>query len=241
MNILSIDWDYFFPNVDEYDWGHSESNPLFFEQVWPTRADCLGFLNRKVAFDHVRPRINEIHQLLRRLDTSNVQQLVLAESHKTLLDYVGTNRHLHVTNIDAHHDWHYGTVTEPNCGNWAGWLEHLGQLKTYRLFYPEWSKEIAEFREACDCPWGSSRKVQVNYGLPPAQHLQPDLIFACRSSCWTPSWADDQWMDLSTNLQAKTLGCKFDACRFVLKPREFNEAMRTQMRAVREQMEKTLI
>ncbi len=45
MNILSIDWDYFFPDTSEYDWGHNE-NSIMLDFIWSTRCISRSLKDR---------------------------------------------------------------------------------------------------------------------------------------------------------------------------------------------------
>ena len=49
MRLLSVDWDFFFPELSFdpqkwmlYDWGHRDSGNFFLDQLWYDRA--VGFM-----------------------------------------------------------------------------------------------------------------------------------------------------------------------------------------------------
>lgn len=71
MNILSIDWDYFFPDISEFDWSTNESNSFMFEAIWPLRADNIGYVSKRTAIEHVQPRVLDILALAQLIDFSS--------------------------------------------------------------------------------------------------------------------------------------------------------------------------
>lgn len=187
MNILSVDWDYFFPNSFDYDWGHKET-PFFLDAIWPFRAGHRNMCTGELATKAMRPR-PEFREFWDRVVDGSPAHLVIVESHADMLEIlrlVGPSR---VVNFDAHHDLGYGETEELECGNWALHGVEEGLIEGYELYYPEWRYDSPE--SVCEDGWLLHGP---EFGLPKEpEHF--DLIFICRSSAWTPSWSDDDWLE----------------------------------------------
>jgi hypothetical protein len=191
VNILSVDWDYFFPDIDGYDWGHHEESALLYETIWSLRAGNRDMSGKNRAVDHIRPDKSKLDGFWNRIQTVKMPPMFMAvcESHKSLYEWIEANRgcikNVEITNFDAHHDFGYGHKTELNCGNWAYHAMKKKLIKKYHLVYPEWRKEHPEAM--------TNKPTSVHYGsISPVEYYAG--IFICRSSCWTPTWADDEWV-----------------------------------------------
>ena len=54
------------------------------------------------------------------------------------------------------------------------------------LYYPTWRRDYHEFKPL-------KQPTSINYNLPTTQDY--DIIFICRSSCWTPPWFDNEFQE----------------------------------------------
>ena len=91
MNIITIDWDYFFPDADAFDWGHSELNSIFYEMAWLTRPSGRAMFGplvgqRAVDVFHTDPtRLKQVSLLMKNWNPSFV---FIAESHKNAYNVI---------------------------------------------------------------------------------------------------------------------------------------------------------
>jgi hypothetical protein len=191
LRILSVDWDYAFVNTDDFDWGHSEDNPLFYDVLWATRAGSVGLFSKKRALDVVHPeeRLNGFWE--RTLD-GYPMFLAVCDSHKSLYEWLKANNatQADVVNFDAHHDFGYGQRKSLDCGTWARLAMDEGLIQSYRVVYPPWRDQDSESAPAPKVP--KACKIERSTELPAKGAY--DTVFICRSSCWTPSWCDDKWL-----------------------------------------------
>jgi hypothetical protein len=176
MKVLSIDWDWFFPDSAYYDWGHQE-NKFFLEMIWHSRTSSRNFHTGAYALDEFVPSIPKAFW---KLVTKNSTPIYVAESHASisalpLKDAI-------VTNLDAHHDCGYYVNPQLECGNWADHLHK--QIKEYHLYYPKWRNEDDEVKP-------KRKPDSITMGLPAPDDY--DYIFVCRSGCWTPPWYDSRF------------------------------------------------
>ncbi len=203
--VLSVDWDFFFPesmNPDEwhlYDWGHREA--LFFiDHIWGTRAagfvaagkplpgtsgDEVGFWNRFKFAPNAKLFISETH--------SHMQ-------HTDVVDAVGYGAQ--ILSFDAHHDCGYAAEKRDNtrddfdCGNW--FLPYKWHLDaTMKVIYPAWKHDAMEKE-----PKPAVKVVrEFDTGFSVKQPF--DVVFICRSGAWAPPWIDPQFFELAAQCPVK--------------------------------------
>ena len=176
LKILSIDWDYFYPDSFPYDWGHKE-NGFFLEAIWPIRLNNHNIITGKEAFSEYKPTIPK--DFWRQVVKDTSTPLYVAESHASILAL--PFREALITNLDAHHDCGYNSNPKVECGNWA---VDKDRIKEYHLCYPTWRKDEGE---------GTPQREpdSIIIGLP--ELADYDLVFVCRSGCWTPPWYDTKF------------------------------------------------
>jgi len=225
--VLSVDWDYFFPDQDVYDWGHTEASGLFYEFLWTTRPHARDICkpDAPLAIDTMWPSGHEDFWAGGPLARGHQpKKLFLAESHRSMLDFVKGRRNLVIHNIDAHHDLGYGEgddgSLEPDCGNWAATLIRQGRVAEYHQHYPTWRKQYPE---------SQPRFAQATFDHSLPSGLRPDLVFACRSSCWCPPWADKDWMAFAATAGIACHRASLQAVQYVMKPRSFDETVARQV------------
>lgn len=189
MVILSVDWDYFFPDTFEFDWGHRES-PFFMEAIWALRAGNRGLHSNQRAIDKMRPDKERVCDFWGRfLRQFPPRQIVIAESHLSLYRWMEDRNIVGATvwNFDAHHDLGYG-CGKLNCGNWARRAAENCCMDEYHLVYPAWRKDGPE----AEIPTLKGLKFDVRYEIP--QISGRPTVFICRSGSWTPTWSDAAWL-----------------------------------------------
>ena len=196
LNILSVDWDYFFPCVDDFDWGHKESM-LFIEALWIHRWSNRNLITGKYARDVVVPNESLLEFFWGGVVKVPPIKICIAESHAAIIDFMkmvqpsGAKTRWAVWNFDAHHDLGYGNGKALQCENWARIGISDGLIRSYNLVYPGWRRDEPEQ----DLYPGKIKSAQFSYHYKPPEHLPYfHCIFVCRSGAWTPSWHDDRWL-----------------------------------------------
>jgi len=113
MKILSIDWDYFFPNSEMYDWGENENIFASFEIIWQKRLSDLNRITKKSVLDEYKPTIPTDFWFI----ISNNPYIFVADSHDYIWNFLNKAE---VYSLDAHHDCgYYLNKNKVDCGNWA--------------------------------------------------------------------------------------------------------------------------
>jgi hypothetical protein len=189
LNILSIDWDWFFPNSELFDWGHSEEQAMFLEMAWSWRCGNIRIGSDQLAVDVMNPDTTRLSGFWERTVKGKPWQISICESHKALYEWIAggmcKNQKAAITNFDAHHDGGYSNAPslKVNCGNWAEYLHRERKMFSYKVVYPPWRKEEPE--------GGFPEFGNAVYEPPDAERY--DYIFICRSGAWVPTWCDDAW------------------------------------------------
>lgn len=194
MRLLSVDWDYFFPDTAPFDWGHIE-NQFLMAMIWPLRVDGRNMVTGAGALEEMMPDEEKLGGFWERHIIERPTALVIAESHSSMYnilnDIAVPGNGAEVVNFDQHHDIYYGSYNaeEVDCSDWVahGFEEKL--IEHYTLVYPEWvTEEMLRAR-----PHDYDDKVTVTQQEPEAQNY--DIVFVCRSGAWTPTWADHKWLE----------------------------------------------
>ena len=193
QKILSIDWDYFFPNSANYDFGANEELAIYREIVWATRCYAKSYLTKKEILEEYKPDIPSNFWSI----ITNKPKLFIADSHFYIWKILKYNDS--ITSLDAHHDLGYRDIEASldsdrvTCANWANWAILIHNAKLY-LHYPKWRKKDKEY-------FLSEKPLTVSYTLPEPQDY--DIVFICRSSCWTPPWYDEKFKQFYFHLKVE--------------------------------------
>lgn len=198
MNLLSVDWDFFFPegaldprtdqDWDLWDWGHREAR-FFIDNIWPVRAE--GFLRRGLPLPQLS---GEEQGFWGRFRFGPDCRLLHAESHACATLPVVAFSITHVFSFDAHHDFGYGTLANAltaltkgigHCDNWL--LYYALSRRRTRVLYPRWKTWAFDTEEAPSA--ALDRRFDDGKRFRPVIHR----VFACRSGAWVPPWCDDAY------------------------------------------------
>ncbi|MCX9190083.1 hypothetical protein C3Y87_01375 [Carbonactinospora thermoautotrophica] len=188
MNLLVVDWDYFFPfEQDEagpalYDWGHFET-PYHLEEVWRDRALDFLLCDRPLPGTTGRER-----RFWSRFRLTPGAVLYYADSNALAWDPRVRAGVRAVWLYDAHHDCGYGSADsgaagQVRCDDWMCAYHRPGA--ELRVRYPRWRAHAMwsepEPRVPVDRRVDDEAPVRVVF----------DRVFVCRSGAWTPPWLDE--------------------------------------------------
>jgi len=200
MRLLSVDWDYFVPSIDQefvesarggripyaLSGGEVFSNALL-DGLWDSRAATL------LAGGQTLPGTSGDEQAFwdrLRLDPS--ARLYFADSHAQAAHAAVRDNVTEVWNFDAHHDCGYeGSWDDPLRLGWvacANWMcaYALGGASLH-VRYPSWRRDAVRREVAPLCP--VERTIDDSRAVP----LTFDVVFVARSSAWTPPWLDEHF------------------------------------------------
>lgn len=229
MNILSLDWDYFFPDNFDFDWQMAENNYVFYEIIWSIRWGNMNYKTKQLAKDVYHPDRELYSQFINIVLNYCVDPLLIGitDSHSNIsaiFESLNFIKKFSVWNFDQHHDFWYGETEVPeyncDCGNWVKY--YWNKIKEYHLVYPAWRKKFPEPNFKKYSKYFNS----IDYSIPHNILPEFDVIFICRSSPWTPSWSDYLWMELLNELESR-FPYAWDNARiqndFAMKERQFNK------------------
>lgn len=197
-NLLVVDWDFFFPDLDGsgkpgsqfYDWGHKETE-FFIHNVWGLRA--ATFLSNDMPL----PQVNdEWKTFWDRFTFSPGAELFFAESNCYAVQTRVTPDVGRVYLFDAHHDSGYNDSRTPKqiaeqflygCEDWM--IHYWATEASLQVIYPRWKT------------WAFEAEPRAKIYVPrmfddpnTLRHFAPfDKVFVCRSGAWVPSWCDPQF------------------------------------------------
>jgi hypothetical protein len=234
MNLLSVDWDYFFPEPESdryglFDWGHRESK-LFIEDLWEIRAS--GFLARQMDLPGLS---GEERTFWKRIKVINDAPLYLAESHAYACDEQIVRRFMDddrmgytnsIWSFDAHHDLGYRDDSvadllkgKIDCGVWLLYY-YLRWSPTIHIRYPRWKRTVFQIDGVSDTMVSLH---DIDRAFRHGREKLPvfDAIFLCRSGAWVPSWLDTKFHAFAQ--AAPTQNIVFIDGQYPLNVRLFNQ------------------
>jgi hypothetical protein len=239
--MISIDYDFFIPHgmyepeiylpaANDtmpgdlvYDWQMGEGrDPGLQDVIWRTR--CMNFKMWGLDIEELtKPPLSIedfITELSIKLSDYGTPAAYMADSHAwgaiVARDYAKACGPLRVVNFDAHHDLGYDTIPKRlNCDNWALHGLQDGWISDYTVVYPDWLG-LKEWEDR-KMPWlkGLKKKTHVmtwsDWILSWPEIEDPEVAFLCRSSAWTPPWADPGFQELADEFFTTCLDCQHQA------------------------------
>lgn len=197
MNLLSVDWDFFFPVYPTdaglwhlYDWGHRDAGKIFLEALWYSRAAAF-----KVEGMELPDTTGEELKFWNRFQFNPGTKLYFADSHVEAYNQLVREGIDNVVNFDAHHDGGYEITLNQimrsqkvDCSSWMVGYHLAGA--DIRTIYPSWKAWAMTDEPKPAVPM--NRRVDGKRGTP-TKFPAFDRIFLCRSGGWSPSWLDSKF------------------------------------------------
>lgn len=207
INFLSVDWDYFFPDFNKFDWSASEDSPIFYELIWQIRYSTSPINKATLARDYYNPHWIYKHFWDILLINSKPEIVVIEDSHSEIKQILENIKKVRMFNFDQHTDDSKKIDCGVNCENWVTYYKD--KFEIYKYYKPKWVINGLINPKILT-------QMQKNY---------PDFkfIFVCRSSPWTSSWNDDKWLEFIQILKQKLSNdCCIREDKRVLQKREFD-------------------
>ena len=206
--LLSVDWDFFFPEHPEWDFSHSEGfHPALEDALWHSRASGMLHVGKDLreltaAHSSIAPEQfwNELEAL--GYDLSGAR-IAVAESHKAAAQFfltTGLPLGTKILHVDAHHDLGYGSAKElrdyvkkcrVEAGNWLGVLLSMFPHVLADVVWPQWKTHVEDdFARAPISKKVRSRVTSSVWPAPSCTGGKVTDVFVCRSGAWVPPWHD---------------------------------------------------
>jgi len=224
---LTIDWDYFAIEREEWKWAHAETE-TYYGSVWEVRlalAKAQGLdLKESAKLDDPHPR--DFWKTLRGLGYrfDDLCEVIVGDSHQHGNKVFSRSNcegpslaDTRLVNFDAHHDLTYnmaqferdalrGNVT---CENWL-LMTHLTQLQLKSLIvFPPW-KGMADWTRSFGDGGFPELDASLRRYTEPCVWPDPkvseyagnvEMVYICRSSAWSPPWHDAAFNDFVHGLK----------------------------------------
>lgn len=218
MLLLTVDWDWFWNEPADIDWGHREGGPFFENLIWSVRsvgAGMSGISLREVMSKDVDPRPDGFWEKLVKLGFDlQSAKLTISDSHMYAAQAfapvlgalsVGSRR---IVNIDAHHDLGYGSPKirkmwdegKVEAGGWLGFLIRVMGCSA-DIVYPSWKglrERIPRTKEA------RRAEVRVFGQGDPVPGGSVLALHVARSPAWSPPWGDDGFRSFVKEAESMT-------------------------------------
>lgn len=234
MNLLTIDWDAFFPmpapndidSIQFYDWGQKEA-PFFIGPIWSVRAS--GFLRAGLELPTVNDEWRTFSQRFQFSD--DFTTVFVTESHVSVVGLLPEGFDS-IWLYDAHHDAGYhgpkqiDTIRKEErvtCEDWMIAFNLWGEIEPEDMHvrYPAWKHWATDGEYGYGEPEPAipvDRK--MDDGL--SNDVVFDVVHICRSGAWTPPWCDEQFNQFVHSWDADEVTDELDEEHAPLTPREFD-------------------
>lgn len=189
-NVMSVDWDFFFPDAYDYWDGQGiDETETYLINAWRD-TDKKDF--RLKSMKSFWKTINKFFVL--------PKVIHLSDSHKELYRLLKNDERLYL--FDSHHDC-YNYNKETDCGNWGthwlhknkntelNWISQLKARDTNNISYHIHNKALDKIMTI-----SYKEFIQVSKGL----KIEIDCLHICRSGCWSPPWFDDMFIKFARQL-----------------------------------------
>lgn len=212
---LSIDWDYFFPDLIKYDYGHKES--LFFmEQVWYMRAHSRI---SELGGDPRESLLPKGHlDFWNKLAEINLvpKNLWVHESHAYGAEIAIATECDIIAVFDQHMDIYQGMKGAIDCENWL--RRTLDAFKDDNRKTPHTFIIMDDDARRLEIPKEypiTVTNLQAFQAFIKATPSRAVMSFVCRSGSWCPPWSDKEffeflndsgasWMEWKDGLYSRT-------------------------------------
>lgn len=212
LNLLVVDWDFFFPNpsysavIGEeamlYLWDHKEAPAYLGPLVWSGRASSFirnGMeLPYAQGYERFWDRFNFNPDGVSVLygDSNLWAGKIMPSTMGLDEEYETADAWARVSLWDAHHDCGYpgtGTLEEwrqrgtVSCEDWM--LVHHDAGSALDVTYPGWRVKVGQVEPEPLVPVDR----RVDDGTDP--DLEYHAVYVCRSGAWVPPWCDNQFTE----------------------------------------------
>lgn len=222
---LSIDWDSFIPEMQEWDFGHSEGHhPDLQMALWQIRAASSlargQDLRKLTAFRENQHPDDFCSDLARKGFKLEGAEIAVAESHMYAASWFTEARGVdgvaspNIVHFDAHHDLGYQGMQSLNdhvrkqradAGNWLGVFLRLFPRTKATLVLSSWKPDVvAETLKQAPMTPSVRKRVTVQQWPELPAGGQVTRVFVCRSGAWSPPWHDRAFADFIAALKVAT-------------------------------------
>ena len=180
MKVLSVDFDVIMgPDIDLYN----PKVPVYYtlEQMIAEHPLLTGL---RIDFEHYQKLVNILLEVSQNIEYQNIY---VAYSHDSILDFLKNDSDLELVNIDHHHDLGYDEKNNFEKATYANWVYYLfkqGKIKKYTWLQNVNSGIMPPDKEE-NCFFH-----EFFYNITKDNYIEqfgyPDKIFICLSPEWVP-------------------------------------------------------
>lgn len=237
VNILSIDWDYFFLTT-KYERrilvarGNENWAPNITESMWAAKyAEWFGFIE-KTKTD--KDAINKIENVIW---NTQWKKVMIANSHKHCYKFVNDcakDKPFNICNIDYHHDIYTSDKEEEiDCQNWLFKLhENNENLQSATWIKREDSEDYYDPEYPEDTKYHLNTTTDLNY----INSISWDYLFICRSPLWSFPHLDNEFTNVFKTIINKGYPTEYEKSVFESRwNKEFFEEIESMKEQYKEQ------
>ena len=211
--LLSIDMDWFYRELPEWDWGHSESPVFLSEPIWLSRYQMLDVYSECDPMRHADiPPMFFVNALQKKgFKLTKKTRIGGSWSHSDAYEFFKDSGAKVLFNFDAHHDLF--SEDELDCGNWLYHLQRDDKLAEVVWVVPKWSEGLGWYGS----PAGP---IEVKHWEDLRdEEFEVEAVFIAQSPAWSPPHFDEEFGKLIGAFMAHAKKKKLDyPGKYALRP-----------------------
>lgn len=177
INLLSVDWDYFFPNFNEFDWLEISDPYLIYDLIWPIRYATKAIGRNIIARDYYNPVWFYEHFWKYLIKTSPKSIFIFDHPEDINVVLETFLEEINIVSFDQH-------------DNGLEKIIDIDKIVEYNLIFPRW--DCKDFQVKGKLLLEFKREYPVF-----------DAIFVYRNPKYTSSWNDGKWINFIKILKSK--------------------------------------
>lgn len=209
INILNVNWDYFFPNFSDFNWLEEITEPFFiYDMIWVIRYSSKAKQRNVLARDYYNPVWMYKCFWEYTLIDPCLKTIVICDEQTKISRILNLIKEDIVVYSFSRNEGFEETKSGVNEKNWLYYYQD--KISDYHWFKPNWN--------SIDFQVKGKLLGEFKYNYP-----KFDIVFVCRSPSKTSSWNDKKFNCFITKLKEKANNCIVYEERLVKKPRKFDK------------------
>lgn len=178
INFLSVDWDYFFPSFDEFNWLELNDPFFIYDMIWPIRYASKVISKNVIARDYYNP-VWFFKNFWDYLIKISPKMVFIYDNQESLIKVLRLTNDINLIHFDQHENG----------------LDKLFKKHNLKL----------SNQKTITSNWGSRDFQVLGKLLPDFKKAYPnfDIVFVYRNPKFTSSWNDKKWIRFINILKSK--------------------------------------
>lgn len=178
INFLSVDWDYFFPDFNEFNWLELNDPFFIYDMIWPIRYASKVISKNAIARDYYNP-VWFYEYFWNYLIKTSPKMVFIYDDQESLIRVLSLASDINLFHFDQHDNGLDRLIKKHNL-----------KLSNQKIITSKWDSKDFQIKGKLLADF---RKKYPNF----------DIVFVCRNPKFTSSWNDKKWIKFINILKSK--------------------------------------